>query len=157
LTTPATVKYQLRSGGHATFSWSKTEALTIGKQIAIGMSDEGPAPVMVEKSYVGEFECPVTVTVHYDRKGEGLQLRRSTQIDREKLPDSFPTFTSLDDAKKFIAANKDKNFLLLEMPDGRYGVRAVNEDQLQKLADTVRSGEPDVGWLPEFVRYQGKA
>jgi competence ComEA-like helix-hairpin-helix protein len=75
----------------------------------------------------------------------------------EKLPNSFPTFSTLEELRKFLEAAPKNNFLILKMPDGKYVARAVAEDDLQRLASAVRNDSPDTGMLENLARYEGKA
>jgi competence ComEA-like helix-hairpin-helix protein len=149
---PATIHYVFRCGGEAKFRATSKGPLTVGKQLIFDGDHE---VVKVETTHERIVPCPLTLDVPWSYQGEAGLTRGMAVWNLEKLPDSFPTFGTLDDARKFIDANKNKNFLLLQMPDGRFAARAVNEDQLQDLADSVRRGEPKLGLLPEFVRYKG--
>jgi hypothetical protein len=123
-----------------------------------------------EKGAQSSFELPMTMTVHEehpeksgelgDAYGDYIKIRkRWADIEIDKIPDTHPTYDTLDEAKAAVAKDPTKNYMLLEMPDGRWGLRPIDEKQLQAMAHAARHGAPNYGDaydLRDFIRYKGK-
>ncbi|MGH7619030.1 MAG: hypothetical protein ACREPM_17560, partial [Gemmatimonadaceae bacterium] len=155
----ARVTYKFTGGGTATFTSTFEEPVAPGGQLVFG-TDGKILKQQMEKSR--SFALPMTMSVTEERHvyiNSDVQYanRRYEQITVEKLPNSFPTFDTLEGVKKFLEAQPKKDFLVLQMPDGKFVARAVDEEQMKRLAQTVREGRTDFSWLPKLARYNGKA
>jgi len=55
-----------------------------------------------------------------------------------KVADSFESFDTLADLQKYMKGKPATPFAILQMPDGRWGARPLDERTLQRLADNAR-------------------
>jgi competence ComEA-like helix-hairpin-helix protein len=155
----AQVFYDLQGGGTATFVSTFDEVLAPGGYLALD-ADGNSLKQKYEKTR--EFALPMSMRITEERHvyinsdvPDGT--RRFEQITADKLPNSFPTFDTLQGLQKFLDAAPQKDFMVLKMPDGKYVARRVDEKQMQQLANKIRGDAPDLGYLPNLARYNGAA